>query len=553
MMPMNGSLIDLLEKSILENRTRPAFSDYMNDRDPVTYGDLALRISAIHAAFSACGIAPGSKVAVLGRNCANWATAYLATLLYGAVVVPVLPEFRPDEICHIIEHSDARMLFCAGDIFRKLIDSRPGLAIPVVSLKDFSALSGLEGLSEDVARIGTIRDDGGTSGPDLLGEKNGKREDSGDCLAALVYTSGTTGFSKGVMLPMRSLLANIAFAQENLPLNPGETILSFLPMAHAFGCAFEFLFPFSAGCHITFLDRMPSPTILLNAFSEVRPRLILSVPLIIEKIYSARIKPVIGGKAAPLFRMPLIRSVLRFALRKKLERVFGGNFIVVVIGGAPLNPEVEDFLHEIGFRFTVGYGMTECGPLISYAPWDSFRRHSVGRIIDSLTVRIDSDDPESSAGEIQVRGTNVMLGYYKNEGETWSVFTEDGWLGTGDLGTLDADGNIFIRGRIKTMLLGPSGQNIYPEEIEARLNTLPLVCESLVVQRGSRLTALVFPEVDDTAEGRMKDEDLIRAMEKNRKALNATVSSYCAVSKIEIMKAEFEKTPSKKIKRFLYS
>lgn len=550
---MNGPLIDLLKNSILENRTRPAFSDYMNKNEPVTYGDLGLRVSVIHEFFSECGIVPGNKVAVLGRNSSNWATAYLATLFYGAVVVPILPEFGPDEIDHILEHSDTQMLFCAEDVFRKLIGSKPGLAIPVVSLKDFSALSGLERLSKDVARIDTIKDDARPIDQDPFGKKAGERGDSEEGFAALVYTSGTTGFSKGVMLPARSLTANIVFARENMPLESGDTILSFLPMAHAFGCAFEFLFPFTVGCHITFLDRMPSPTILLKAFSEVRPRLILSVPIIIEKIYNARIKPVMCGKAAPLFKMPLIRSVLGFVLRKKLGQVFGGNFTMIVIGGAALNPEVEAFLRSIKFRYTVGYGMTECGPLISYAPWDSFEKHSVGRVIDSLTVRIDSDDPMGKAGEIQVRGVNVMKGYYKNEKETRSVLSEDGWLGTGDLGTLDADGNIFIRGRKKTMLLGPSGQNIYPEEIEARLNSMPLVQESLVVQRDNRLVALVFPEVDETAECRMVDENLIHTMEKNRKALNATVSSYCSISKIEIMETEFEKTPSKKIKRFLSS
>jgi long-chain acyl-CoA synthetase len=550
---MNETLIDLLKKSIVENRTRPAFSDFMGGAGPVTYGDLGLRIFEIHRIFSACGIDRGSRVAVLGRNSANWATAYLATLLYGAVVVPVLPDFRPDEIRHIIEHSDARVLFCADGIFKKFAASGNATPVPVISLKDFSPLSGLEEFSQDLARINTAKDHGGPAVPGLPEEKAGERDDPGNRLASIVYTSGTTGFSKGVMLPAISLTANIVFARDNMPLNPGDTILSFLPLAHAFGCAFELLFPFSAGCHITFLDRMPSPTIILKAFSKVRPRLILSVPLVIEKIYSARIKPVISGKAAPLFKIPMVKSVLRTVLRKKLEKVFGGNFTVIVIGGAPLNPEVEAFLRDIRFRFTVGYGMTECGPLISYAPWDSFRKHSVGRVVDSLTVRIESNDPKGKAGEIQVRGMNVMQGYYKNEKETRSAFTEDGWFGTGDLGTLDADGNIFIRGRKKTMLLGPSGQNIYPEEIEARLNTLPLVRESLVVQRENRLTALVFPEMDEIEEGKMNGDDLTRVMEQNRKAINGTVSSYCSISKVEIMKTEFEKTPSKKIKRFLYS
>jgi long-chain acyl-CoA synthetase len=550
---MSETLIGLFQRSIQENLTKPAFSDYMTGRLPVTFGGLAMRILAAREFFKACGIGPGSKVAVLGRNSTNWATAYLATIFYGAVVVPILPEFKPEEIAHIIEHSEARMLFCADDIFKKLAAFEQTKALPVVSLKDFRALQGVDSETADPGRIYTARDNGDPIPWDLLGEANGDDECAEESLASIVYTSGTTGFSKGVMLPRRSLAANIVFGQENLDLNPGDTILSFLPMAHAFGCAFEFLFPFSMGCHITFLDRMPTPTILLKAFSDVRPRLVLSVPLIIEKIYDSKIKPLLSGKAGVLFKLPLIRNILTLIIRKKLEKVFGDNFFVIVIGGAPLNPEVEAFFHAIKFRFTVGYGMTECGPLISYAPWDSFQGHSVGRVIDTLEIRIDSEDPMQIPGEIQVRGSNVMLGYYKNEAETRSVITEDGWLGTGDLGTFDAVGNIFIRGRKKTMLLGPSGQNIYPEEIEARLNSMPLVREALVVQRDNRLTALIFPEIDEVAECRMDGDELICRLEDNRKALNASVSKYCSISKIEIMEEEFEKTPSKKIKRFLYS
>ena len=550
---MNTTLIDLFETSILENRTRPAFSDYMKgDSAAVTYGQVALRTLAIHELFAACGIQRGSKVAVLGKNSANWATAYLATLLYGAVVVPILPEFKPEEIFTIIEHSDAHMLFCADDLFQKCVASGKQISIPVISLKDFRPLSGLEGSSTKAGRIHTIEDDGTSLTPGMFGQKTGVRDHS-ESLASIVYTSGTTGFSKGVMLPMRSLMANVVFAQENMPLKPGDTILSFLPTAHAFGCAFEFLFPFANGCHITFLDRMPSPTILLKAFSDIRPRLILSVPLIFEKIYSSRVKPLLNGKAAPLFKLPLVKNLLNAMLRKKLHELFGGNFIQIIIGGAALNPEVENFLHDIGFRYTVGYGMTECGPLISYAGWDSFKKYSVGRSIDALEIRIDSDDPSNIPGEIMVKGTNVMLGYYKNEKETRSILTEEGWLRTGDLGVFNDHGNIFIRGRKKTMLLGSSGQNIYPEEIEARLNTMPFVEESLVVQRGNRLTALVFPSIEQMKEKNLDDEALAPIMEKNRKALNAMVSSYSTVSKIEIVKEEFEKTPSKKIKRFLYS
>jgi long-chain acyl-CoA synthetase len=550
---MNRTLIDLFETSLLENRNRPAFSDYMSSGDAaITYGQVAFRILAIHELFATCGIQRGSKVAVLGKNSANWATAYLATLLYGAVVVPILPEFKPEEIFHIIEHSDTQMLFCADDLFKKCISPAKGISIPVISLKDFRALSGLDASFQKPGRIDTIEDDGAPLTPGMFAKRT-EDKDHSESLASIVYTSGTTGFSKGVMLPMRSLMANIVFAQENMPLKPGDTILSFLPTAHAFGCAFEFLFPFSTGCHITFLDRMPSPTILLKAFSEIRPRLILSVPLIFEKIYGSKVKPLLTGKAAPLFKLPLVKTILNAMLRKKLHQLFGGNFIQIIIGGAALNPEVENFLHAIRFRYTVGYGMTECGPLISYASWDSFPKYSVGRAVDSLDVRIDSDDPSNIPGEIMVKGTNVMLGYYKNEKETRTILSEEGWLRTGDLGILNDHESIFILGRKKTMLLSPSGQNIYPEEIEARLNTMPLVEESLVVQRGNRLTALVFPSIEQMKQKNLNVEALAPVMEKNRKALNAMVSSHCAVSKIEIMKEEFEKTPSKKIKRFLYS
>lgn len=549
---MTETLITLFDESIVENRTRPAFSDYMTNNAPITYGQLAKRIMAMHAFFADFGLQRGDRVAVLGKNSANWATSYLATLFYGAVVVPILPEFKPEEIRHIVEHSDTRLLFCDDDIFKKLAGSEPQITVPIVSLQRFSALSGLEGQSHALEGIHTAKDDGYRLTSVLHDQIDHRNDTDGETLAAIVYTSGTTGFSKGVMLPMRSLMANIEFARKNLPLDAGDTILSFLPMAHAFGCAFEFLFPFSRGCHITFLDRMPTPTILLKAFSEVRPRLILSVPLIFEKIYGNKIKPLINGKAAPLFKLPLIKNILKSVLRKKMEQLFGGNFIQIIIGGAALNPEVENFLHDIKFRYTVGYGMTECGPLISYAQWDSFKMHSVGRIIDSLVVQIDSNDAANVPGEIMIRGTNVMLGYYKNEKETRSILSENGWLRTGDLGVLDREGNIFIRGRKKTMLLGSSGQNIYPEEIEAKLNALPLVGESLVIQRGNRLTALIFPAVEEMAEKAIGDDALSSIMEKNRKTLNASVSSHCSVSKIEIMKEEFEKTPSKKIKRFLY-
>lgn len=551
------NLIDLFKKSIIKNWDKPAFSDYAADRTPVRYADLALRISAIHEIFADCGIETGSKrsIAILGKNSANWATAYLATLLYGAVVVPILPEFKQDEIDHIINHSDAVILFCADDIFKTLSVSKIENVKVVVSLTDFRMLSGKwTGMDMDnPRRIDTLKNEGAAADGRHFNRYVDPGVQSDETLCSIVYTSGTTGFSKGVMLPRRSLRENITFSQENMPLASGDTILSFLPLAHAFGCAFEFLFPFSIGCHITFLDKMPSPTILLKAFSEIKPRLILSVPLIIEKLYNNNIKKIIQGKMSPLLKIPLANRILKSMIRKKLEQVFGGNFIEIIVGGASLSPEVEDFLRDIRFRYTVGYGMTECGPLISYAGWKTFKKYSVGRIVDSLTIRIDSSDPVNMPGEIMVRGSNVMHGYYKNQKDTSAVLSKDGWLGTGDLGTLDPAGNITIRGRKKTMLLGPSGQNIYPEEIEAKLNNLPLIRESIVVQRNQKLTALIFPAFDEMNVQGLNDEDLAKWMEQNRKKVNAMVSSHYSISKIEIVTEEFAKTPSKKIKRYLYS
>jgi len=388
----------------------------------------------------------------------------------------------------------------------------------------------------------------------LIAEKLSFPEISNNELAEIVYTSGTTGFSKGVMLPHNSLLANVIYAQNHMDLKPGDTIASFLPIAHTFGCAFEFLFPFSVGCHITFLGKIPSPKIILQAFKQVRPRLILSVPLVLEKIYDKQIKAALDkGIVKILTKAPLLKNLIYKKVCNKLIEAFGGNFKEIVIGGAALNEKVETFLKMIGFPVTVGYGLTECGPLVSYAPWDEHKTSSVGKIVDTLEVRIDSDDQQKIVGEILVRGENVMLGYYKNEEATNEAIDKDGWLHTGDLGVVDEDGFIFIKGRCKSMILGPSGQNIYPEEIEAKLNNLPFIQESLVVQKNKKLIALVYPDLGLADAKGINEKKLTVKMEENRKFINQQLPPYCPITKIELSPEEFEKTPTKKVKRYLYT
>jgi long-chain acyl-CoA synthetase len=544
----NEQLTGLLKKSFGKNWDMPAFSDY--EGATLSYGDVAGRIAQIHGIFSVNNIKKGDKISIAGKNSTNWAVAYLSVVTYGAVVVPILPDFKHEEIRHIVNHSDSVLLFCSEDIFDGLDPNVLPEVRTVVSLDDLEIIYHRE-KSRLMAIIEKVRE--------FYEKKHGQPETKfrdtfsiksmgNDELAAIVYTSGTTGFSKGVMLTHRSLTVNVLFAGENIPLKSGDSILSFLPLAHAFGCAFELLYPFTLGCHITFLGRTPSPRIILKAFSEIRPRLILSVPLVIEKIYREQIKKKFHTSIAGFLRkVPFVRYGVYAAVRKKLEDSFGGNFREMVIGGAALSGEVEEFLKAIKFPFTIGYGMTECGPLISFAPHKTHKKGTVGKIIHYLDVKIDSPDPYRTVGEILVKGKNVMLGYYKNESDTRAAIDADGWLHTGDLGIMDKKKNIMIRGRCKTMILGPSGQNIYPEEIESRLNNLKHVSESLVLERDGKVVALVFPDRGDAGE-----EELARIMESDRKKLNKSMPAYMAVSAIELFPKEFEKTPSKKIKRFLY-
>jgi len=543
------NLVGLIGESVRRNWTRPALADW--EGTGLTYGQVADEIARLHEVFRICHVAPDDKIALLGRNSASWAVVWLATVTYGAVIVPILPDFRPDDVHHIVKHSDAMLFFVADALFAPLDPGQLRDVGAVFSLADFRLLHcRKESLAKSLEAA--ARSPRGRRFPDPEDFRVADVENAR--LAAIVYTSGTTGFSKGVMLPHRSLLANVVFAKANMPLEPGDTIVSFLPLAHAFGCAFEFLFPFASGCAITFLAQTPSPKIILDAFGAIRPRLILSVPLVIEKIYAKRLAPALEKETTKLLmRIPPVRRILQRKIKEKLVAVFGGRFREIVIGGAALNGDVERFFRAIGFPFTCGYGMTECGPLISYAGWRDHKLGGVGRKVDTLEVRIDSADSQRVPGEILVRGVNVMAGYYKNPEATAAAIDADGWLHTGDLGVIDAEGTIFISGRSKTVILGPSGQNIYPEEIEAKLNSLPFVAESLVIERNGRLFALVYPDLERVDQLRLDERELVQRMEKNRLTLNRVLPSYASIAKIDVYSEEFQKTPTKKIKRFLYS
>jgi len=539
-----------LENTIKNNWNLPAISNY--EGLTKTYNQLADRILWLHYIFEQCNIKKGDKIALIGRNSINWAISYLAAISYGAVIVPILPDFRADNMQHIVNHSDAVLAFIAESIYENLDESKMQNLNAIFSLKDFSLLFHKKMNTVQIynkAENEYLHKLGGQLTPGNFKFPAIKNED----LATIVYTSGTTGFSKGVMLPHNSISANVRYAQNNMPLKPGDNILSFMPLAHSYGCAFEFLFPISLGCHITFLDKIPSPKILLKSFSEIRPQLILSVPLILEKIYKKQIEPTISkGALKQLLKLPGISKLIHKKILNKLVDVFGGKFFEIVIGGAALNSQVELFLRKIGFPITNGYGMTECGPLISYSPWNEIKARSVGRVVDTLEIKVDSDDSENIVGEILVRGENVMQGYYKNPEATKGALDEGGWLHTGDLGMIDKDGFIYLKGRVKNMILGPSGQNIYPEEIESRLNNLPFVDESLVIEKNGKLIAFVHPDYEAIDANNLDEVSIVKKMEENRKALNEILPAYSSITKIDLYAQEFEKTPTKKIKRFLY-
>ena len=533
--------------SILENWDLTAFTNYQSES--YTYGEVGRSIYYIQKLFIKCGIRKGDKIALIGKNCAEWSMAYQAIVAYGSVVVPILPNFTPNDVQHIINHSDSIMLFANKanwDVIDR--DNLPKLKA-VISLDDFSPLCARnKHLTVHIKKFQSLLTKPFTK------EKLPKQLIGNSELFAIIYTSGTTGFSKGVMLTHNNITGNMVYSRTNMPLVSGDHILSFLPLAHAYGCAIEFLYPFTCGCHITFLGKMPTPQLLLQAFAEIRPRLILSVPLIIEKIFKKQIKPVLEQpKVKFMMKVPFLDNVILGKIKTKLTESFGGNFHEIVVGGAAINEEVQEVFRKAEFPFTVGYGMTECGPLISYSGWRENRFNSAGRVVDQLEMKIDSPDPENVVGEIIVRGENVMKGYYKNEKATREILDKDGWLHTGDLGTMDSDGFLYIKGRSKSMILGASGQNIYPEEIEARINAFPLVQECVVVDRKEGLVALIYPDMEMVDAKKMKEHSLEALMEVYCKTLNQEVPNYMQVKRFQIVSGEFEKTPKRSIKRFLYA
>lgn len=549
---LKENFVGFLESSIKSNWDIDALADYKGMS--YKYRDVAERIARIHLGFEMAGLKSGDKVALIGKNSANWAVVYLATVTYGAVIVPILPDFTPEDVHHIVNHSDSVLLFTGEQMFDTLDAEKMTGLKAVFHLEGFNPLyirdsSVPKNISEKITAAWPAKYPKGF-GPDTFHTA----PVSNDQLAVISYTSGTTGFSKGVMIPHNSLIANIRFAHEHMPLKPRDTIVSFLPLAHAYGCAFEFLFPFTLGCYITFLGKTPTPQIIIQAFGEIRPRLILSVPLVIEKIFKKQLLPVISKPVMKvLLKIPLLNLVLHKKIRSKLETVFGGNFHEVVIGGAAFNKEAELFFKKIRFPFSVGYGMTECGPLISYDGWRTTRLGSAGKLVDTLEVKIDSEDPFKQVGEIMVRGENVMMGYYKNDEATRAVLDEDGWLHTGDLGLIDRDNYIYINGRSKSMILGPSGQNIYPEEIEARINNMVYVAESVVIDEKGKLVALVYPDQDAMNKDGIKEEQLAGIFDSHRKNLNQSLAAYMRVAEFRLHPEEFVKTPKKSIKRFLYT
>ena len=548
---MDKSFIAFIEESIKKHWDLDALTDYKGAT--LQYKDLARKIEKMHILLEESGVKPGDKVAICGRNCSHWGVAFLAILTYGAVAVPILHEFKADNVHHIVNHSDARLLFVGDVAWEALNEAEMPNLEGVILLTDFTLLV-CRSEKLEYAREHLNEMFGKKYPRNFRREHVSYRRDNPEELAVINYTSGTTSFSKGVMLAYRTLWSNTQFAFEVLTLKPGDKVVSMLPMAHMYGLAFEFIYEMCCGCHIYFLTRIPSPKIIFQAFADVKPKIVIAVPLIIEKIIKKNVLPKLETlKMRFLMRLPVINDKIKATVRDHMIQGFGGNFYEVIVGGAAFNQEVEKLLKSIDFPYTVGYGMTECGPIICYEDYHKFVPGSCGKAAPRMEVRIDSEDPQRIVGEIITRGDNVMLGYYKNEEATAQAIDKEGWLHTGDLGIMDAEGNVFIKGRSKNMLLGPSGQNIYPEEIEDQLNNLPLVCESIVIQqKDNRLAALVYPDFDDAYAHGLNDADIERIMEENRVNLNAAFPAYSQIARIKIYPEEFEKTPKKSIKRFLY-
>ncbi len=571
---IKDNFVRMFEDSFRRYWNLEAFTDY-ETKYTLTYAQVAEQVEKLHILFEQCGIEKNDKVALIGRNSTNWAVAYIATVTYGAVIVPILQDFHSENVHHIIKHSDSKLLFSGDYYWDHLDESELGQVRAVISLTSFQPLavreSALPMVNEEMnIRFSLTKELISPEAIQQLFDKKFNGEFYPDCIrydykdneevASINYTSGTTGFSKGVMTSGRALASNARFGHTAYAagnpskhlLFPGDRMVTFLPLAHAYGCAFDFLGNSTIGGHTYFITKTPTPKVLLSAFAEIKPTLILSVPLIIEKIYRRQIQPMIAKPPMNwVLKVPYLDDVVLGQIKKKLVGVFGGSFEQIIIGGAALNAEVEKFMRKIKFPFTIGYGMTETAPLISYSHWTKFLPSSCGQILDCMEVRID-DPNENGIGEIVVRGDNVMLGYYKNEAATNESFTDDGWLRTGDLGYVDNEGNIFIKGRCKTMLLGPSGQNIYPEEIEDKLNNMPFVMESIVLQRDNKIVALVYPDIDACDEAGLTQADVVEQLEKIKKEVNKSLAAYEQINIMELHMHEFEKTPKKSIKRYLY-
>lgn len=549
-MEQEHQFIDYIEQSIIKNWDKDALTDYKGIT--LQYKDVARKIAKFHIVLESAGIQPGDKIAVCGRNSAHWAVTFLATITYGAVIVPILHEFKADNIHNIVNHSEAKLLFVGDQAWENLNEDAMPLLEGIASLTDFSALvSRNEKLTYAFEHRNAIY--GQRYPKNFRPEHICYRKDRPEELAIINYTSGTTGYSKGVMLPYRSIWSNVAYCFEMLPVKPGDHIVSMLPMGHVFGMVYDFLYGFSAGAHIYFLTRMPSPKIIAQSFSEIRPRVISCVPLIVEKIIKKDILPKVDSKIGKLLlKVPIVNDKIKSLARQAAMEIFGGNFDEIIIGGAPFNAEVEAFLKNIGFPYTIAYGMTECGPIICSSRWETLKLASCGKATTRMEVRIDSPDPKTHAGEIVCRGTNMMLGYYKNPEATSQIIDANGWLHTGDLGTIDDEGYVTVRGRSKNLLLTSSGQNIYPEEIESKLNNMPYVAESLIVLQHDKLVALIYPDFDDAFAHGLQQTDIVKVMEANRIELNQQLPNYSQISKVKIHFEEFEKTAKKSIKRFMY-
>lgn len=548
---MEQSFIAFLEDSIKKNWDLDALTDYKGAT--LQYKDVARKIEKLHIIFELSGIRQGDKIAVCGRNSSHWGVTFLATLTYGAVIVPILHEFKSDNIHNIVNHSEARLLLVGDMVWENLNENAMPLLEGVILMNDYTLLVSRSS-KLDYARDHLNELFGKKFPRNFRKEHVNYRRDTPEELAVINYTSGTTSYSKGVMIPYRALWSNTQFAFDVLKMNPGDKLVSMLPMAHMYGLAFEFIYEFCAGCHVYFLTRTPSPKIIFQAFAEVKPNLVVAVPLIIEKIIKKNVLPKLETAAMKiLLKVPIINDKIKATVREQMINAFGGNFYEIVVGGAAFNQEIEQFLQSIDFPYTVGYGMTETAPIICYEDWKHFKPGSCGKAAVRMEVKILSPDPENIVGEIVCKGPNVMLGYYKNPEATAEVIDRDGWMHTGDLGIMDAEGNVTIKGRSKNMLLGPSGQNIYPEEIEDKLNNMPFVAESIIIQQAdSRLAALIYPDFDDAFAHGMDNDAIERVMEENRLNLNMELPAYSQIARVKIYPEEFEKTPKKSIKRFLY-